>query len=105
MLFGRRLGRPGRVSNGTASKMVNSKSRPTVSVILSTYNWSSALACALRSVQLQSFADYEVLVVGDGCTDDSEAVVASFGDMRFKWHNLERHSGSQSGPNNYGLSV
>jgi hypothetical protein len=80
-----------------------SHQNPTVSVLVSTYNWSAALACALRSIQLQTFADYEVLVVGDGCTDDSEAVVGSFGDPRFTWHNLERNYGSQWAPNNHGL--
>ena len=79
--------------------------RPTVSVVVATYNWSSALACALRSVQLQTFEDYEVLVVGDGCTDDSEAIVATFNDERFRWHNLERNCGSQWAPNNYGLAA
>ena len=79
--------------------------RPTVSVVVATYNWSSALACALRSVQLQTFEDYEVLVVGDGCTDDSEAIVATFNDKRFRWHNLERNYGSQWAPNSYGLAA
>jgi glycosyltransferase involved in cell wall biosynthesis len=82
--------------------MVTSDQNPTVSVLVSTYNWSSALSCALRSIQLQTFADYEVLVVGDGCTDDSEAVVGSLRDSRFTWHNLE-HNGSQWAPNNHGI--
>jgi glycosyltransferase involved in cell wall biosynthesis len=78
---------------------------PTVSVIISTFNWSAALRCALASVKLQTMSDFEVLVVGDGCTDDSEAVVASFNDSRFKWHNLERNHGGQWAPNNHGLAV
>jgi glycosyltransferase involved in cell wall biosynthesis len=79
--------------------------RPAATVIVSTYNWSSALRCALRSVQLQTLADIEVLVVGDGCTDDSAAVVASLADPRFRWHNLPENTGSQSGPNNAGLAL
>jgi glycosyltransferase involved in cell wall biosynthesis len=77
--------------------------RPSISVIVATYNWSAALRCALRSVQLQTLTDFEVHVVGDGCTDDSAAVVAGLGDPRFHWHNLERNSGNQSAPNNHGL--
>lgn len=78
---------------------------PAVSVIISTYNWSSVLPYALQSVQWQSLQDFEVLVVGDGCTDDSEAVVGAFGDPRVRWHNLPANSGSQSGPNNAGLRL
>jgi glycosyltransferase involved in cell wall biosynthesis len=46
-----------------------------------------------------------VIVVGDGCTDDSEQVVASFGDPRVLWHNLPVNSGSQSAPNNAGIEL
>jgi hypothetical protein len=83
--------------------MESPASGPSISVIVSAYNWSTALRCALRSVQLQTFRDFEVLIVGDGCTDDSESVVSSFGDARFRWHNLDRNHGSQYAPNNYGL--
>jgi len=77
---------------------------PVFSVIIATYNWSSALRLALRSVLGQTFGDFEVLVVGDGCTDDSADVVRSMGDPRVQWHNLPRNHGSQWAPNNHGLS-
>lgn len=76
---------------------------PTVSVIIPTYNWSSVLRYAIQSVRWQSFQDFELLVVGDGCTDDSAEVVASFGDARIRWYNLPRNSGNQSAPNNFGI--
>jgi len=74
---------------------------PAVSVVIPTYNWSAALRCAIRSVLLQTMQDFEILVVGDGCTDDSEAVVAAFQDSRIRWHNLDRNYGSQWAANNY----
>jgi glycosyltransferase involved in cell wall biosynthesis len=55
---------------------------PQVTVIIPTYNRSQTLACALRSLRLQTFEDFEVWAVGDGCTDESEQVVASFHDSR-----------------------
>jgi glycosyltransferase involved in cell wall biosynthesis len=85
--------------------VIDNFDHPTLSVIIATYNWSAALRCALQSVQLQTFADFEVLVVGDCCTDDSEDVVKSFNDRRFKWHNLDRNYGGQWAPNNYGLAT
>jgi glycosyltransferase involved in cell wall biosynthesis len=79
--------------------------RPLVSVVLSTYNWSSVLRHSVRSVLWQTYPNLELLVVGDGCTDDSEQVVAAFGDERVRWHNLETNSGSQATPNNVGLEM
>jgi glycosyltransferase involved in cell wall biosynthesis len=78
---------------------------PRVSVIVPTYNWSSALRVALESIRDQTFGDYEVLVSGDACTDDSEAVVRAIGDERFAWSNLPRNCGSQWGPNNHALGL
>jgi glycosyltransferase involved in cell wall biosynthesis len=77
---------------------------PAISVIIPTYNWSAALRCAIRSVLLQTRQDFEILVVGDGCTDDSDEVVAAFGDPRIRWHNLRRNFGSQWAANNIGLT-
>ena len=76
---------------------------PRVSVIIATYNRSAVLRHAIVSVLAQTFSDFELLVVGDGCTDDSATVVASFGDARIGWTNLPANSGHQSTPNNEGL--
>ncbi|MEA2343797.1 MAG: hypothetical protein QOF63_1966 [Thermoanaerobaculia bacterium] len=76
---------------------------PRVSVIIATYNWSSVLPYSIGSVLRQTMQDFEILVVGDGCTDDSEAVVAAIGDPRIRWFNLPANTGHQSAPNNEGL--
>lgn len=80
-----------------------SEAHPAVSVIIATYNRSNALAYAIRSVLLSTFTDWELLVVGDACTDDTEEVVASFRDERIRFFNLEENTGGQSGPNNEGF--
>ncbi len=71
--------------------------------MIATYNWSAALALSLRSALAQSCADFEVLVVGDGCTDDSEAVVRACGDPRVTWFNFPDNIGSQWRGNNHGI--
>lgn len=78
---------------------------PIVSVVIATYNWSGVLRFAIRSVLAQTLTDFELIVVGDGCTDDSEAVVRSFADARIRWHNLPSNSGNQSAPNNKGIEL
>jgi glycosyltransferase involved in cell wall biosynthesis len=76
---------------------------PRVTVIIATYNWSTVLPYAIGSVLAQTMPDFELLVIGDGCTDDSEQVVAGIGDSRLRWINLPVNTGHQSGPNNRGL--
>lgn len=78
-------------------------SSPRVTVIISTYNWSTVLPYAIASVLAQTLRDFELLVIGDGCTDDSERVVARVGDPRVTWINLAANTGHQFGPNNRGL--
>ncbi len=78
-------------------------SSPRVTVIIPTYNWSSVLPYSIGSVLRQTFTDFEVLVVGDGCTDDSEQVVTAIADPRVRWINLPVNAGHQSAPNNEGI--
>jgi Glycosyl transferase family 2 len=78
---------------------------PTFTVIIATYNWSAALKLALLSVLDQTDPDFEVLVVGDHCTDESEGMVSALGDARLNWVNLPQNCGSQWGPNNAGLRM
>ena len=74
-----------------------------MTVIIPTYNWSTVLPYSIASVLRQSFTDFELLVVGDGCTDDSEQVVTAVADSRLRWINLPVNDGNQSAPNNEGL--
>jgi glycosyltransferase involved in cell wall biosynthesis len=76
---------------------------PSFTVIIPTYNWSTVLPYSIASVLNQTFTDLELLVVGDGCTDDSENVVRSIQDPRLRWHNLPKNSGQQGAPNNWGI--
>jgi glycosyltransferase involved in cell wall biosynthesis len=75
---------------------------PRVTVIIPTYNWSTVLPYSIGSVLGQTFTDFELLVIGDGCTDNSEDVVRAIGDPRVQWINIAR-TGHQFGPNNEGL--
>ena len=77
---------------------------PKISIITATYNCSHILKYAVTSVLNSDFDDWELIVVGDHCTDDSEAIVAGFNDDRIRFFNLESNSGQQSTPNNFGLS-
>ncbi len=79
--------------------------QPIVSVIIATYNRSAVLQFAIKSVLAQTFKDFELLIIGDGCTDNTEEIISSFNDTRIRWHNLETNCGNQFGPNNQGLQL
>jgi glycosyltransferase involved in cell wall biosynthesis len=78
-------------------------SLPTVTVIIATYNKAATLRYAIDSVLWQTFQDFELWVIGDGCTDDSAEAVTSYGDPRVNWFNLPQNTGYQSEPHNEGL--
>lgn len=61
---------------------MNRHNDPIVSIVLPTYNRSSRLGRSIRSVLSQTFMNFELIVVDDGSTDDSQRIVESFNDQR-----------------------
>ena len=53
-------------------------SKPLVSVIIPTFNRGYCLEESIRSVLQQSFADFELIVVDDGSTDNTSELVGQF---------------------------
>ena len=68
---------------------------PRVSVIIPTFNRHRKVVRAVSSVLQQTFLDHEIIVVDDGSTDDTNAVLTQFGARIFR----ERH------PKNRGVSA
>lgn len=77
---------------------------PTVSVIISTYNRASLLTRALQSVLNQTYRDFEVIIVDDCSTDNTETVIKEYKDSRILYIHLNQNSGSSAKPRNVGLS-
>ena len=58
---------------------------PTVSAIIPAYNQGHYLGKAIQSVLNQTFADFEIIVVDDGSTDNTRTVVHNFTDPRVRY--------------------
>jgi glycosyltransferase involved in cell wall biosynthesis len=64
-----------------------------ISVCMATYNGGKFIREQLESILSQLPADAEVIVADDGSTDDTLAIVKSFGDGRIRVLPAEKHLG------------
>lgn len=63
--------------------------RPLISVPIATYNAAEILVeRAIASVRAQTYNRWEIVIVGDGCTDDTARRVTEVGDDRIRFVNL-----------------
>lgn len=69
---------------------------PLVSIITPTYNSEKFIAQTIRSVQAQTYVNWELLIVDDCSTDQTEALVKAFikDDRRVTFHKLSKNSGA-----------
>lgn len=76
---------------------------PKVSVIIPTYNRADMLLRSIGSVLNQTYTDYELFIVDDCSTDDTEGVIRNMGDSRIQYIRLPANNGSSAIPRNTAL--
>jgi glycosyltransferase involved in cell wall biosynthesis len=79
--------------------------KPTFSIIIPTFNRADLLHNTLWSVQNQTFEDWECIIVDDGSTDNTKAIIEDLikQDSRFKYvyqENAERSAARNNGIRN-----
>jgi glycosyltransferase involved in cell wall biosynthesis len=57
---------------------------PLVSVIMSVLNGAATVGAAVRSIQLQTLEDWELIVIDNGSSDQTGAIVKGFDDARIR---------------------
>ncbi|GAB4114371.1 MAG: glycosyltransferase [Candidatus Caldatribacteriota bacterium] len=77
------------------------KRNPTVSVIIPTYNRAHLVGRAIQSVLDQTYQDFELIVVDDGSTDNTEDIIKEFQrkDDRIKYLKHEKNKGGSAARN------
>ena len=83
---------------------MNIKARPLVSVIIPTYNHARYLGRALQSVVDQTYVNWEVIVIDNHSTDNTDEVVASFSDPRITYLKIH-NNGIIARSRNKGINI
>ncbi|MET0760417.1 MAG: glycosyltransferase family 2 protein [Flavobacterium sp.] len=76
---------------------------PFFSVIIPLYNKEKFVENTLKSVLSQTFSDFEIIIVNDGSTDQSEQKVQQFQDSRIRYHSKKNEGVSVA--RNLGISL
>ena len=75
-----------------------------VSIIIATYNHAKFIEQTIDSVLSQSYYNFELIIVDDGSTDNTNQVVGKYEDSRIKYILID-HSGRPATPRNEGISI
>lgn len=79
------------------------KESPIISVIVPVYNTEQYLECCLNSVLLQTFKDFEVLLIDDGSTDKSGEICDKYALKDSRIRVFHKENGGVSSARNVGL--
>jgi glycosyltransferase involved in cell wall biosynthesis len=71
----------------------------TVSVVVPTYNCADALSRTIESVLAQTLDDFELLIIDDASTDETEAVVTGYDDPRIHFFRHDTNRGGSAARN------
>jgi glycosyltransferase involved in cell wall biosynthesis len=64
-----------------------------ISVLMPVYNGSAFVQEAIESILRQSYSQFELLIINDGSTDNSEEIIKRFNDRRIVYVKNERNLG------------
>lgn len=68
-------------------------SNPLITVMMPSYNAAKTLPWALSSLMIQSYENWECVLVDDGSTDSTQEIVKAFEDNRIRYFRLDRNRG------------
>ncbi|MDR1628360.1 MAG: glycosyltransferase [Oscillospiraceae bacterium] len=78
---------------------------PEISLIIPVYNVEKYLRKTLKSVENQTFKDFEVIIINDGSTDNSIEIINEFADRNKKFTVINQDNKGPSEARNKGISI
>lgn len=76
---------------------------PKVSIIMAAYNAAPGLERALKSIQSQSLSDWELIVIDDGSTDDTPAILDRYAGADSRINVIHRENGGVATARQWGI--
>jgi len=73
-----------------------------ITVLITTYNCSPYISQAIRSVLNQTYKNFELLIIDDGSTDNTEEIIYGFHDSRIRF--IKTNHAGRSSSLNLGLN-
>jgi len=74
--------------------MNHGSNNPKVSVIIPTYNRAHLIKRAIQSVLNQTYQNFEIIVVDDGSTDNTEEIVRDFNNEKIRYIRYNENKGA-----------
>lgn len=66
---------------------------PKVTILMTVLNVEKYIRTAVFSMLNQTFRDFELLIINDGSTDNTEEIILSFKDTRIRYYNNQENTG------------
>lgn len=76
---------------------------PFFSIVIPTFNREKIIRIAIDSVLSQSFQDFEIIVIDNGSSDNTNQIIKSYSNSKLKYF-YQIGSGSPASPRNKGIS-
>jgi glycosyltransferase involved in cell wall biosynthesis len=76
-----------------------------VSIILPTYNCANYVGAAVESVLKQTYKNYELIIINDGSTDNTDEIVAQYISDNSSIHYIKQENKGHAGARNTGMTA
>lgn len=70
-----------------------------VSVLIPVYNGAPFIERAIKSILQQTYSNFELILLNDASTDNSETIISRFSDSRIKYHKNQNNLGISASRN------
>lgn len=78
---------------------------PKISVILPTHNDEKYIGAAIDSILKQTFSDFELIIINDGSTDNTESIIERYAELDCRVKVVHRSNSGIVSSLNYGISI